>query len=212
MRPRTGNPGALSGVIYDGTGVVPNAQVTLRSASGVTRNTASDATGVYRFDTLEPGAYDVSIRVPGFVEHRLPVVPVERGKETRRASYLRVGAVQEQMDVVAERPVAPVKPAVRTPQRIRVGGNVQPAKLLKMVPPRYPEEAKLAGAEGYVSLRAIVRADGTLGALSVLDAPHPALAEAAQQAVSNWIYQPVKLNGDPVEIETVINVRFRLTQ
>jgi TonB family protein len=215
MRPRAGNPGAVSGVIYDGIGVVPGAEVTLvRRANGDARRMSSDPTGVYRFDALEPGGYELVIRAPGFAEHRIGNVQVAGGQEARRASYLRIGNVEERLDVVAERPAVRLAAPTRrpSPQRVRVGGNVQPAKLLKMVPPRYPDEAREAGAEGFVSLRAIVRRDGTVGALTVLDAPHPALAEAARQAVSLWNYQPVTLNGEPVEVETLINVRFRLTQ
>jgi TonB family protein len=216
MRPRAGNLGSVSGVIYDGVGVVPGAQVTLVSrSSGTARRLSSDATGGYRFDSVEPGGYELMIRAPGFAEHRMDGVLVESGKEARRASYLRIGNIEERLDVVAERPPVRVPSPPRgraTPSRVRVGGNVQPAKLLKVVPPHYPEEVKEAGVEGLVWLRAIVLRDGTIGTLTVLDAPHPALAEAAQQAVSKWIYQPVTLNGEPVAVETLINVRFRLTQ
>ena len=39
---------------------------------------------------------------------------------------------------------------------------------------------------------------------------HPMLAQAALDAVSNWRYRPFLLNGQPVEVETTINVIFAL--
>jgi hypothetical protein len=197
MRPQSGNPGAISGVIYDGGGVVPNAEVTLRNAGGgETARTRSGAAGEYRFSGLNAGRYELFLRAPGFAEHRIGGVNVAAGTEVRQAPVLRVGAVSESMDVVSRRPATLSPPPPAGPKRIRVGGHVQPVKLLRMRHPSYPEEAKAAGVEGYVAL----------------DAPHPALGEAAREAVSQWLYEPARLNGDPVEVETAIQIRFRLTQ
>jgi TonB family protein len=213
MRPQSGNPGAISGVIYDGGGVVPNAEVTLRNAGGgETARTRSGAAGEYRFSGLNAGRYELFLRAPGFAEHRIGGVNVAAGTEVRQAPVLRVGAVSESMDVVSRRPATLSPPPPAGPKRIRVGGHVQPVKLLRMRHPSYPEEAKAAGVEGYVALRAVIQRDGTLGPITVLDAPHPALGEAAREAVSQWLYEPARLNGDPVEVETAIQIRFRLTQ
>jgi protein TonB len=172
----------------------------------------SGAAGEYRFSGLGAGRYEVFLRAAGFAEHRVGPVRLTPGAEIRQTPVLRVGSIAETMDVVGQRPASTAPPAPAPPRRVRVGGNVQPVKLLRMRHPRYPEEAKLAGAEGPVALRAAILRDGTLGALSVLDAPHPALAEAAREAVSQWLYAPARLNGEPVEVETVIHIRFRLTQ
>ena len=39
---------------------------------------------------------------------------------------------------------------------------------------------------------------------------HPLLIPAAQEAVQQWVYRPTLLNGDPVEVTTVIDVQFTL--
>jgi TonB family protein len=193
--------------------VVPNAEVTLRNtAGGETARIRSSPTGEYRFSGLNAGQYDLFLRAPGFAEHRVAGVKVAPGTEVRHAPVLRVGTVAESLDVVSQRPAILTPPSSPQPRRIRVGGNVQPVKVMRMRHPRYPEEAKLAGAEGYVQLRAVIQRDGTLGPITVLDAPHPALAEAAREAVGQWLYEPARLNGDPVEVETAIQIRFRLTQ
>jgi len=62
-----------------------------------------------------------------------------------------------------------------------------------------------------VLLHAIVSKDGRPLAMQVLNSQiDPDLARAAVEAVSQWRYQPTLLNGEPVEIDTVITVNFKL--
>ena len=93
-------------------------------------------------------------------------------------------------------------------QRIRVS-TMDPAKVLLQVKPAYPQIAKLAGVQGTVVLHAIVSRDGSIQSLQVVSG-HPMLTEAAKQAVWQWRYKPTLLNGEAVEVETSINVNFRL--
>ncbi|MFZ0745578.1 MAG: carboxypeptidase regulatory-like domain-containing protein, partial [Terracidiphilus sp.] len=60
--------GNVQGTVQDSNGaVVPNAKVTLIATdTGVTRTAASNASGLYRFDSLAPGNYTVSTAVAGF--------------------------------------------------------------------------------------------------------------------------------------------------
>lgn len=96
-----------------------------------------------------------------------------------------------------------------TPQRIKVGGNVQSAKLLRQVQPIYPVIAKQAHIQGTVLLHAIIAKDGTIQDLSLISG-HPFLVKNAEDAVKQWRYQPTLLNGEPVEVETTIQVIFTL--
>lgn len=95
--------------------------------------------------------------------------------------------------------------------RIRIGGNVEAAKIITKVQPIYPQSAKDAGAQGTVLLHAVVSKDGRPYSLEVLNSQiNPDLARAAVEAVSQWRYQPTLLNGEPVEIDTTIQVKFTL--
>ena len=212
MRPRPENSGAVSGVVYDGAGVVPGVEATLRNtATGEVMGTVTDDAGAYRFATVAAGDYEIRLRAPGFAEHRVVPVRVRAGAELRQVPVLRVGSVAESLEVVGRRPPSFV-PVPPRPRRIRVGGNVQAARLTYREPPRYPEAAKLAGADGLAILRATILRDGTVSNLSVIDAPHPALGLAAREAVSRWRYEPARLNGVAADVETTIQIRFRLTQ
>lgn len=106
-------------------------------------------------------------------------------------------------------PPKDVKPV--TPQRIRVGGNVQQAKLVRQPKPVYPPLAKQARIQGVVRLNAIISKDGTIQNLTVLSG-HPLLVPSAMEAVKQWIYAPTLLNGEPVEVVTQIDVNFTLSQ
>lgn len=97
------------------------------------------------------------------------------------------------------------------PQRIRVGGNVQSANLIRKVTPLYPPLAKQARVQGTVRFTAIIGKDGLVESLQLMDG-HPLLVEAARDAVQQWQYKPTLLNGNPVEVITQIDVNFTLTE
>jgi periplasmic protein TonB len=104
----------------------------------------------------------------------------------------------------------PPPPPPKAPQRIRVGGQVEAAKLIYRPTPEYPPLAKMARIEGTVRLEAVISKDGTIQDLKVLSG-HPLLVKAALDAVKQWRYQPTLLNGDPVEVVTEIDVNFTLS-
>ena len=107
-------------------------------------------------------------------------------------------------------PPPPVKEVkVVVPQRIRVGGNVQQAKLLNQPKPVYPPLAKQARIQGTVRFNAIIGRDGAIANLQVVSG-HPLLVPSALEAVKQWRYQPTLLNGEPVEVVTQIDVNFTL--
>jgi protein TonB len=108
-------------------------------------------------------------------------------------------------------PPKKVEEKVATPQRIRVGGNVQQAMLVSQPRPIYPPLAKQARISGTVTLNAIIGKDGRIANLSVAKG-HPLLIQAALDAVKNWVYKPTLLNGEPVEVATTIDVNFTLSQ
>jgi protein TonB len=105
---------------------------------------------------------------------------------------------------------APPPPKVQQ-SRIRQGGNVQAAKLINRVQPSYPPLARQTRIQGTVRLHAIIGKDGAVKELT-LESGHPLLVQAALDAVRQWRYQPTLLNGEPVEVDTTIDVIFTLNQ
>jgi periplasmic protein TonB len=105
--------------------------------------------------------------------------------------------------------VAPPPPKQQS--RIRVGGNVTAARVLNRVNPVYPPLARQTRISGTVRLHAIIAKDGTVQQLEVMSG-HPLLVQAALDAVRQWRYQPTLLNGEPVEVDTTVDVIFSLNQ
>ncbi len=106
---------------------------------------------------------------------------------------------------------APPPPPKPTVTRTRVGGAVQAAKLVNKVQPLYPPLARQTRISGTVKLHAIIAKNGAVESLQVISG-HPLLVQSALDAVRQWRYQPTLLNGDPVEVDTEIDVIFSLAQ
>jgi len=103
----------------------------------------------------------------------------------------------------------PPPPPTAVQHRIRVGGNVQAAKMIRQVQPSYPQIAKKAHVQGTVVLHAVISKDGSVQELTYVSGP-PLLMPAALEAVRQWKYQPTLLNGEPVEVDTTISVIFTI--
>jgi protein TonB len=81
--------------------------------------------------------------------------------------------------------------------------------LLSPMRPAYPPIAKAAGVSGTVVVEAIISKTGTIESLHVVSGPEM-LRTAALDAIRAARYQPFRLNGEPIEIQTTITVNFRL--
>jgi TonB family protein len=201
----------LSGRIYDPSGAVaPGARVSLRdSKTGTESETSSGPAGEYRFAAVAAGSYDLSVAAPGFVRYARRRVRLGDTPAVSIGAILQLGEVLESMTVETKGAAKP--PASRAPERIRVGGNVQPLRMLQQVKPEYPESARAEGREGNVVLRAAVGLDGSVVNARALPGADRDLASAAEAALRQWRFQPTLLNGQAVETAATVEINFRLT-
>jgi periplasmic protein TonB len=102
-----------------------------------------------------------------------------------------------------------VAPHIATPQRVRVSSGVSSGLLIRKVNPTYPPLARQARIQGTVVLQAQISKDGSIENLQLISG-HPMLAPAAIEAVKQWKYKPYLLNGEPVEVDTQVQVNFTL--
>jgi protein TonB len=79
------------------------------------------------------------------------------------------------------------------------------------VTPAYPSLAKTARIQGHVLLAVIIGTNGSVQEVKLVSG-HPLLAAAAMDAVKQWTYKPLLLNGQPVEVETTVDVNFTLME
>ncbi len=95
------------------------------------------------------------------------------------------------------------------PKKIAISSGVATGLLVQEVRPIYPPIAKAARVSGTVVLQATISKSGTITNLRVVSG-NAMLQSAALEAVRQWRYRPYMLNGDPVEVDTTINVVFNL--
>jgi protein TonB len=92
---------------------------------------------------------------------------------------------------------------------VRVSGMVEEGLLVHRTIPLYPPIAVASRTEGTVVLQATISRSGTIANLHVISGPMM-LQQAALNAVQQWRYRPYLLSGEPVEVETTVNVIFKL--
>jgi protein TonB len=109
------------------------------------------------------------------------------------------------------RPTPPPPRDVEAPPRGPrvVPPEIQQALLVVRVEPQYPALARQTRLEGTVQIRAVIGTDGSVRSAEILSG-HPWLAQAARDAILRWRYRPTLLRGQPVEVETLITVIFRM--
>jgi len=101
------------------------------------------------------------------------------------------------------------RPGQNPNRPIRRSSSLMDALLLHRVEPEYPNIAITMHLSGTVQLRAIIGTDGAIQNIQVVSG-NPILANAAVAAVKRWRYQPTRLGGQPVEVETLITVQFSM--
>jgi TonB family protein len=234
---QTGNA-SISGIVRDPSGaVVPEAKVIISDGRGQ-ETVRTNEVGKFEFSGFPDGKYSLKVLKPGFREFAKPDIEASAAAPVQLNVTLDVGRISESVQVVAqgqarpqptrpatsfrmqrEPPRPPPPPPARTdtapevsgPKRIRVGGNIQPARLLNRVLPQYPQHLIAQGVEGTVLLVAVIGMNGqVLGAEVKNSQVDPDLIQAAIDAVKQWRYEPTLLNGQPVELVTTITVEFRL--
>jgi len=102
-----------------------------------------------------------------------------------------------------------VHPAISGP--VRITSLTAESEIILKTMPIYPPIARAARIEGTVRLAATISKNGTIENLRVTSG-HPMLQQAALNAVSCWRYKPYLLDGQPVEVETTVDVIFTLSR
>ncbi|MCY3775932.1 MAG: M56 family metallopeptidase, partial [Candidatus Aminicenantes bacterium] len=95
----------------------------------------------------------------------------------------------------------------RTP--VSVEGHVMARKLLHRDDPEYPPVAKVAGVEGVVVLRVLIDRGGAMQEAELVQG-HPALRNAALEALKSWRWEPIRVDGEAVPASTIVAFNFVL--
>lgn len=140
-------------------------------------------------DKAAPKAPDLSLAISG--------VAIEFGGVSGGALALGGGDLLGTIDKQA--PLT--EGALDEVPRVRSRGGTQ----------EYPARARREGVEGYVVLNVLVRGDGSVGEVKVLDAqPRGVFEQAAREYVRGWSFQPGAYQGAAVDAWVKQRVVFKL--
>jgi TonB family protein len=89
-------------------------------------------------------------------------------------------------------------------------GEISSPEPVRKVDPLYPATLRSDRVEGVVILHAIIRSDGSVGDVRVLEGFNDQLDANARAALEQWRFRPGTRNGVPVDVEAVIRVPFRV--
>jgi TonB family protein len=203
---------ALAGTVEDPSGArVPNCRVTAKSLDSSNQEvTTSNQSGEYQFASIPAGRYAVEFSARGFALAKMEAT-LTAGTPARADAHLALGNVSENVVIRGQKPPTAAPMAAGGP-RIRIGGMVTVARLLSQVKPSYPADLQQQGVEGTVIMAAVISKSGTVLNPRVRNTVDPRLAQAALDAVKQWVYEPARLNGEPVETITTITLEFQLGQ
>jgi protein TonB len=88
--------------------------------------------------------------------------------------------------------------------------NVVAPRLLRQVPPEYPESARRARLQGIVVLQAVIGIDGGVDDVRVLSSASPLFEEPAVRAVRQWRYSAATLDGRAVRVYLTATITFAI--
>ena len=81
--------------------------------------------------------------------------------------------------------------------------------LVSQTIPNYPDEARKKHIQGKVVLEITIDASGVPRDIRMVSSPDQALTDSAIEAVTQWRYEPSRLNGLPVSLKSTVEVNFQ---
>jgi TonB family protein len=89
-------------------------------------------------------------------------------------------------------------------------GELIPPLATHKVDPAYPQELRRRNVEGTVTLYAVIHPDGSVSDIRVIDGAGEELDRYARAALERWRFLPALKNGNPVALEAVVAIPFRI--
>jgi protein TonB len=90
------------------------------------------------------------------------------------------------------------------------GSGIEAPRLVREVKADYTEDARRRNIEGEVLLEIVVRSDGSVGDVKILQGLSGGLNERAVQAVRQWRFAPARRRGAAVDVAVEVSVEFKL--
>lgn len=168
----------------------------------------TDVNGSFSID-VPAGTYRAAIRVPGFKRFE-SLVDVTAGERVTRDFGLALSGLSETIHVAGETDpgATPVNLNPDTPITRSIGVITTPRKLTNSAPD-YPVALRAAGIGGVVKVSARIGVDGHTSDVTVLQSPHPELAQLVVEHVARWRYEPTRVQDVPVATDVTVTFDFQ---
>ena len=153
---------------------------------------------------VEPGKLIIPVEIPDKVaDEEVTNFSIPGGVEGGVPGGVSGGMVSDLVSQIICQPIG------QTEEPVRAIGEVQAPRLKRRVEPIYPEIAREARKEGIVILEATTDVYGRVQSVRVLRS-EPLLDEAAIEAVRQWVYEPMIINGRPRAVTFTVTIIFKL--
>jgi hypothetical protein len=197
-------------------------QLVLSNAAAQTKSEVkTDAAGRYEFVGVPAGSYELMFESLGMASLKRDGLNVAAGQNVAVNGVMRIGSIEETLTVVGTADGPRSIPRVREYANARTnqppdpcaasaaGGCIRPPVRIKDVRPVFPP----GSAGGIVELAAVIGLDGRVTDVDVVGngsggAASPVLADAAADAVRQWEFIETHLDGQPIETNMKVHVRF----
>ena len=209
-----------SGTLMDATGHAMSGVLALVSSAMAQRvEMRTDEGGQFSITGLPAGEYQVEVKKPGFLTKQGRIV-LAAGQQLRQDVVAQIGSLAETIFIQGGPSTPDSKPAV--PRQLRrpgtsdadpcsqsvAGGCLTPPTKLVDMKPVFPQAHGGDSVSGTVVVEARLGTDGFLKDLRVNDGAAPAFAASTLEAVRQWQFSPVRLNGIPQECRVVVTAEF----
>jgi TonB family protein len=87
--------------------------------------------------------------------------------------------------------------------------DLQGPEPLHEVDPKYPPELRDSHIQGEVVLYAVIRKDGTVDSIQLVEGIDPTLDADAMRALAQWKFRPAERHGHPIELQAIVHIPFR---
>ena len=100
-------------------------------------------------------------------------------------------------------------PTMQPEGPVKIGGNVKEPKLINSVAPIYPASARSSGVQGDVVIDTTIDKTGKVVKMHVVSGP-VMLRGSALDSLKRWKFEPSRLDGEPVDVQMQVTIKFRL--
>jgi TonB family protein len=100
--------------------------------------------------------------------------------------------------------------ADRDPATRAIPADMRPPEPIRKVDPKYIQTAAEEGVQGIVRLAAVIRQDGHVERVELLQHLDERLDRSAEEALAKWLFTPAQRDGVAVDVDAVFEIPFRL--